>query len=231
MSTSAFFLYLRSFDSDQPSTETWATRTWWFERVRKATPKSMLDFLLRKSGPLIEIGGRSYLGLGRVRVSDENWWDDATRAIIHATAIFISPNNTKSLRKELELIFSDNRLLRRAFVIMEPADKEMLLSQSNRKVAEQRRLHWENTRDFFAAHDTILSSYHEGGQIVSLYDPDKYESFSGLSRYRLYDLLQAMAVDLTKLGSYDINSTDLCPCNSHLQFGECHQLPKHAFSS
>jgi hypothetical protein len=142
--------------------------------------------------------------LGRVRVSDNEWWDRAMELIIHSTAIFISVDDTKSLIKEIELIFSDNRLLRRAFLIMEPGDGSMVFRDCDCEAVKDRRERWERTRAFFRERGSDLPEYREAGMIVSLYDPGKHTAFSGLSRYGLYDLLQPMAVDLTKRGSYDI---------------------------
>jgi hypothetical protein len=211
--------------------------------------------LLKEAGPLLEIGGSrpdifdrldgvfdrldgvSSHQLGRVSVSDNEWWNCAMDLIIHSTAIFISPNDTKSLIKEIELIFSDNRLLRRAFLIMEPG---VLMPPrrygfnlfgmtvrgfraGDRDAVMDRHERWERTRAFFRERGSDLPGYMDAGAIVSLYDPRKHTAFSGLSRYRLYDLLQSMAVDLTKRGSYDIQETKLCPCvESKRQFSDCH---------
>jgi hypothetical protein len=219
------FLYLRSFRSDQPTTERWTVR----ENGRRSslantTPIAALELLLKEFGPLIEVGGDRHLGPGRVRVSDDEWWDTAVRLIIHSTAVFLSPDVSASLTKEIDFICSDKRLLRRAFLLMEPVHETMLSAafKDDLQAARQRQHRWNETKASFQRYGITVPNYDERGGIISLYDPGLQVAFTGLSRDSLVRLLQEMWVDLHKLGSYDIEPSELCPCGSQLCFRACH---------
>jgi hypothetical protein len=102
MSVGPFFLYLRSFIGDKATRETWTLSEAGRKSEQVGTPKAIIEHLLEAAGPLIEIGGKSHLGLGRVQASDNEWWNHAVTLIIYSTAIFISPNMTRSLINEID---------------------------------------------------------------------------------------------------------------------------------
>jgi hypothetical protein len=220
-----FFLYLRSFRSDQPTTERWTIT----ENGRRsgragATPKAMLEYLLQDAGQLIEVGGNHPLGLGRVRVSDAEWWERAVSLIIHSTAVFITPDLSASLTREIAFICSDKRLLRRAFLVMEPVHETMLSAafENDLQAARQRQDRWNETKVSFQRHGIMVPDYDARGSIISLDNPGLQVTFSGLKSHTLFRLLEEMSVDLTKLGSYNIEPSELCPCGSQLCFAACH---------
>jgi SEC-C motif len=141
-----FFLYLRSFESDLRTTETWKVIEEDGGEVRtlQGSPKTVLQRLLEPAGPLVEIGddpqsrktafgrlvqwgarplkarGERNPDLRRVQVGDKKWFASALPYIIHSTAIFLNPGSTKGLMKETRRIVAQRRLLRRTFLIMEP---------------------------------------------------------------------------------------------------------------
>ena len=221
-----FFLYLRSFHSDRSTTEKWkiTSKSGASRALDKATPKVALEQLLEPAGLLVELGGTNHLGLGQVRVGNENWWELALYLIIHATAIFINVGASKSLLEEIEFILNDKRLLRRSFLIMEPTHLSMLSPAyaNDRSAADDRIKRWNELRIFFHIKSVELPLYSTNGSIVSLFDAHRRQEFAGISRYGLYDLLHRMYVDLLKLGSYDIGPNELCPCRSLKEFQLCH---------
>ena len=221
-----FFVYLRSFTSDAATTESWQlTRpdgsTY---ATQSGSPKVVLETVLERFGPLIELGGRHHLSLGQVTVADENWWPAAEKLIIHGTAIFVSPGVTESVQREAELILGNPKLRRRTFLIMEPTHDTMLSAayQSDRNAAIDRSERWAKVREFYRHHGVSLPSYRKEGAIISLSTPMRWLPFTGIRRRQLQDLLQSLNVDLSKPGSYDIDQDEACPCKSGKQFGRCH---------
>jgi len=228
-----FFLFLRSFRSDRPTSEAWsfkaAANSWRAKEIKKGNPKTALNYLLEPAGPLIEVGGDYGAGLPRLHVSDEEWWESALSYIIHATAIFVSPDTTTGLSKEIDLINNNHKILRRTFLIMEPVHKS-LLSAFDSKIKEaavERIVRWKSIREKFRTHGFSLPEHKRGGAVISLYSTDRLVGFATLSRYELYELLHEYYVDLTKLGSYDISADENCPCRSGLSFGVCHGKLHH----
>jgi hypothetical protein len=222
----AFFLYLRSFQADHQTTESWTLKTesGHVSRLSGATAKAALEALLEPAGPLIEIGGKRHLGLGQVMVSNADWWQSALRLIVHATAIFLNPGHTVSFQKEADLILSSPRLRRRSFLLMEPTHETMLDAayEIDQVAAQDRSARWMETREFLLRHDIVVPDYDHRGAIISLASPERREPFRGISRYELYQLMHDLHVDLEKLGSYDLTRDEPCPCQSGRTFGKCH---------
>jgi hypothetical protein len=225
---SAFFLYLRSFLSDRPTTEQWtftAADGAAVKTLSQGTPKAALELLLEAAGPLIELGGPSHLGLGQVSVSDADWWESAQRLIIHSTAIFLNPDVTRSLAREIDLIIAHKKLLRRTFLLMEPTHETMLTAAyaKDTAAAADRAARWRRIRAFFRDLRIEVPDYDRRGAIISLYSPSLCKPFAGIRRYQLYDLMHEMYVDLTKFGSYDVKPGEHCPCGSGRAFASCHE--------
>ncbi|MBY5904166.1 SEC-C domain-containing protein [Rhizobium leguminosarum] len=224
-SEKAFFLYLRSRLGDLKTTEKWTLEeeSGRVQQIDGATPKVVLAKLLKPAGQLIEIGGK-HLSLGRVTVSDAKWWEAAVRLMIFSTAIFLNSGPTESFAREVEFIVGNKKLLRRAFLLMEPTDETMSAGRyRDQQAAKNRQERWETTRAFFGSHCGKLPPYDHRGAIISLFSPDLREPFVGISRYKLYEMMHEMYVDLTKRGSYDLAPGELCPCNSGKTFQDCHQ--------
>ncbi|WP_238193836.1 hypothetical protein [Methylobacterium frigidaeris] len=229
MTQKPFFLYLRSFRGDRETSEEWKIRhiDGSSKTLLSATPKAALKNLLQPVGPLVEIGGKSHLGLGRAKLSDEEWRSAALVYIIHATAIFINPDTTTSLAEELDFIMQGKVFTRRSFLVMEPTHASMAAAASwlDRAAAEDRQQRWNKIRFMFSSQNISLPLHSPLGAIISLYNTQHSLPFVGLSRYKLFDLLQKMYVDLNKLGSYDIDLAAVCPCNSGASFRNCHHVP------
>jgi hypothetical protein len=225
-SPKVFFLYLRSFLSDSRTTETWSLidNKGRVVDTPQGSPKAALEILLQPAGPLIELGGEQHLGVGQIRIADENWWDSAVRLIIHSTANFLCPGTTRSLAREAEFILAHKKLRRRSFLIMEPSHETMLsaASEKDKIAAADRKVRWNQIANFFRSHHVDLPDYDGAGAIVSLSAPNRWQKFAGIRRYQLYDLLQETYVDLRKRGSYDLTLHEPCPCKSGLTYGECH---------
>ena len=68
--------------------------------------------------------------------------------------------------------------------------------------------------DLFRLRRIELPDYDARGAIISLFASDHREKFTGISRYRLYDLMHKMYCDPNKRGSYDLTSDEPCPCVS-----------------
>lgn len=222
----AFFLYLRSFSSDLPTTETWELRAadGTLIKTLQNSPQSVLEFLLQEAGPLIEVGGPKHSGLGQVKVADADWWVPAESLIIHSTANFLNPGDSKGLEKEVELILRHRKLKKRTFLIMEPTHETMLSAayQQDRTVAAERKARWDKVVKIFRSHRIKLPDYHPCGAVISLHKPRRKIEFADLSRDQLHDLMKEFGVDPTKRGSYHFKPRERCPCGSGLAYGRCH---------
>lgn len=228
VATKPFFVFLRSlrndFETDERLRFLASSRLW--GKTKVGAPKIALSHLLEAAGPLIEIGYSQGGGVGRLMEPDEAWWNTAVAAIIHATAIFISPGLTENLLREVTFVLSNDIISRRSFIIMEPAAQNLTGRSSKRAklVAEDRINRWRLFCRHFQKHGYDLPEYNEGGAIISLYDFSERVPFIGLSRYELYDFMHKFYVDLYRQGSYDIAPQDSCPCGSGKMFARCHQL-------
>jgi SEC-C motif len=224
-----FFLYLRSFASDKPTTETWKLTGRGGDLVRKlwhASPKEALELLLEPAGPLIEIGGDRHFGMGQVRVADADWWASAVELMIHSTANFLNPGATGGLAREADFILAHRKLARRTFLVMEPTHETMLSAsfRKNQVAAADRQKRWREIVAFYRRRRIDLPDYDARGAIISLFAPIHRDKFTGISRYRLYDLMHKMYIDLNKRGSYDLSPGEPCPCGSGKTFADCHAV-------
>jgi hypothetical protein len=226
----SFFVFLRSFRADVETSEEWTlVQDGWFkDKTKRGNSKVILNSLLGPAGPLIEIGGNR-VGLAHVVVKDDRWWEAALAYIVHATAIFINPDTTDSLARELRVVTDSHRLTRRTFIVMEPVHESLFrsISDNEKDIAVERINRWKLIRTKFADFGHILPEYRNRGAIISLFT-GHYLSFVGLARYDLYSLMHETYVDLGKLGSYDIPPNEPCPCQSGSTFASCHartQLP------
>ena len=227
METDCFFLYLRSLASDLHTREEWrfsGSPLKLLDKKQTGTPKTALAYLLQPAGPMIEIGAGQGGGLGRLQEQDSEWWDTARAHIINATAIFVSPGMTEGLLQEIDFILASDKIARRSFVLMEPSPRDIKAraAELEKRAAADRITRWKAAASVLAERGCALPSYDVQGAIISLYDTTKRLSMIGLSRYELYGFLQIFYVDLTKLGSYDIEPREPCPCGSRKVFSSCH---------
>jgi hypothetical protein len=220
-----FFFYLRSFQNDTHTTESWKLID---DEGREAgtsqgSPKEALKLLLRDAGPLIELGGKHDSGLERIKVADQVWRTSAAALIIHSTANFLNPGSSGGLTEETELILKHLKLLRRTFLIMEPTHQTMSSAiWPSDWTASKRKSRWNEIRVFFRARGIDLPDYHPDGAIISLYTPERWVRFADLERLQLYALMQEFFVHMKKRGSYDFAADEPCPCGSGRPCTKCH---------
>jgi hypothetical protein len=225
-SSGAFFVYLRSFDSDTPTTETWTLKTpdGKLMQTLHSSPDAALESLLQEDGPLIEVGGPKHSGLGQVKVAGTKWWKPAAALIIHSTANFLNPSHTKGLKKEAKSILEHEKLKKRTFLIMEPTHQTMLSAgyHQDRLAAEDRNKRWNRVIKIFKPHGIHLPVYDARGAIISLSAPGRKIAFTGMLRSQLCDLLDKSGVNRTKRSLWDLTPDELCPCGSGHAYADCH---------
>jgi len=193
--TKVFWLYLRSFQSDNLSVD-WDRAVTGFTRTPTFDAELTVDELLMRGlreryGPALCVGRKGFLlGAARVESTDELWRSDVALLAKHASLIVLMPWDSDSVLEEFATIVSAPSLRRKAVFFMPP-------------FSHGRRLDWkwETAKGRLKHLPVPFPDYTEEGRFFT-WDGRSCTSFVLLDAHRvgehLQDLLAGKEVQLRK---------------------------------
>lgn len=131
-----------------------------------------LDFRLLKfsANKMVCVGnGEKDVGIGSIKLTDEQWKPPVNRLIDCAETIFILPSTSESMLWELEKITQNISYLEKTYFIMPPAPY----------IVGERQKEWDNVKTIMDKMDLILPEYDRNGCAIK---------FSGESKVAKVDI-------------------------------------------